>query len=123
VDEFIAYETNVTNVPDILTNYFRLNFADQTSVLCYFKKAGERPLLLACSSILTEGDYYLGEIKEEINIENIHALYNFTILPVINNDIFTIENEGTHIFITYPSEELDFNGKDELIIYLITYFQ
>ena len=36
------------------------------------------------------GTYSLGQIKNEIKLDNINIKYNFRILPVSNNEIFYI---------------------------------
>ena len=51
-DNFIAYETNVTNIPSVIGSIFYLNFTgrekDTLDFGCFFKKGEYNPLLLLC---------------------------------------------------------------------------
>ena len=119
-NDILAYETNVTNISNVITATFDLLF-NETEFICFFKKAVEKPLLLLCSTD-NVGNYSLGEIKEEIEFDEIHALYNFVILPVVNYNEFVIEDNDTDIIVvSYPSEILDFNLNDDLIINYFIY--
>ena len=116
-NSFIAYETNVTSINKISTEYFNITPERNNSLECILKKNDEK-LLLLCKTLIS-GKYSLGEIKE-INLTQINILYNFIIVDSKNEEEFTIsDEEGTLISFVYP-EELDFNLKDSYIVRYIT---
>ena len=116
-NNFIVYETNITDINKISTDYFILTPERNDNLECLLKKNDEK-LLLLCKALLP-GKNILGEIKK-INLDQINRLYNFIIVDSKNEEEYTIsEKEGTIIFSVYP-EVLDFNSKDSYIIRYVT---
>ena len=119
---FIVYETNITNIPEVnvlLPDNINL-FENMKSDMCFFRKGENSPLLLLCFA-LKEGIYSLKEIKNEIIISDINYKYNFIILPVINNEKFTVTNDKSHIplILNNNPKILDFNKIDLIQIDII----
>ena len=115
-NEFIAYETNIDNVPILTTNYFELNTENNRKLNCIFKKnINRKNLLLLCNTTI-EGNYSLGKIKLNV-LDKININYNFTIEEFTNNEIYEVSNEGTKIISVFPIE-LNFTEADS---YNITY--
>ena len=118
VDNFIAYETNVTDISDIITDEFKIgNKSDY--IYCLFKKIRRNNLLLLCQQEIG-GNHSLGEITEEIKLIDINVKYNFFIIPQNNTEVYTIKNRGTFMQLIYPLE-LDFTSKDSYTIEFIMY--
>ena len=114
LNNHIAFETNVSysNVFNITTTYFLLD--PNKGINCFLKKTNNKPLYILCR-YLSVGDYSLGEIKNEIKLDNINIKYNFRILPVSNNEIFYIRETGSIFSFSYP-QLLDFYKNDTLTI-------
>ena len=70
-------------------------------------------------SFWIEGNYSLWEVKEEIILDDIHTKYNFTILPVINDEVFIVDGLGFSLIFNYPLI-LDFTLNDNLIVKYFT---
>ena len=87
---------------------------------CYFKKTELNPLLILCKWNLA-GDYSLGQIKEEIKLNNIHMKYNFIISPLTNNELINIKGLGNSALFIYP-QLLDFYLNDIYNIDIIVNF-
>ena len=98
-NNYIAYESNVTNISNLITNNFLLN--TNKTFNCFFKKSELNNLLILCNLNKT-GNYSLGEIKTQIILDDIHIKYNFIILPVKSNEIFNIEGIGSKALFIYP---------------------
>jgi len=120
-DTYIAYETNVTNINEVLNlNAFDLEFeiegqTEKKEAECSFRKYEETPLLLVCLAV-GYGKSKLKEIKEEMIISDKYIKYKFRIQPVRNTE--TIEREkasGTFISWVYP-KVLNFTKSDSYII-------
>ena len=111
--EYIAYETNITILPNIFTREYDLHL-EENNFKIYFKKSEGKPLLLL---ILADklGNYSIGNIKENIILNQIHLMYNFIITPVNLQDVYEIKEEGSNILTIYP-EILDFRKNDILIL-------
>ena len=109
-NNYIAYETNVTDISDVSTGKFYIK-KDYGYIKCYLKKAGNNPLLFLCHSDLKGG---LGKI-EEIVLDNINIKYNFRILSINNEEYFYKYNIGSTALFVYP-KVLDFNSNEELYI-------
>ena len=120
-DNFIAYETNVTNIPSILGFAFYLNFTgkEESSLnsSCILRKGEYNPLLILCL-----GEYEdvlsLKEIENEIRLNYINAKYNFIIQPVKNTETITIINSTIplpYFYVIYPNI-LNFNVKSSFEI-------
>ena len=120
LNNFFAYEanTNDTNIQNLSTESFSLNFED-TNGECFFKKVNEKPLYLLCSVIMEEEAIIsLSEIKEEIILTEIHSKYNFYIQPVKNDEKIILKGEGSFPMFTIQ-KTLDFSKNDELTLDLI----
>ena len=120
LNNFFAYEanTNDTNIQNLSTESFRLNF-DDTNGECFFKKVNEKPLYLLCSvNMEEEAIISLSEIKEEIILTEIHSKYNFYIQPVKNDEKIILKGEGSFPMFTIQ-KTLDFSKNDELTLELI----
>ena len=116
-NNFIVYETNITDINKISTDYFNVYLERNNTLECILKSYDER-LLLICKSLIS-GQSFLGAIKE-INLTQVNILYNFIIENPKNNEIYTTSNkQGTSISLIYP-EELDFNLTDSYILRYIT---
>ena len=118
--QYFTYETNVTSISNIITNKFTYQYNTLTQATCFMKKAFEKPLLLLCQ-IWYEGTHSLGEIKQEIRLENIHIKYNLLIQPVVNKEEFYLSSEIIIdiMLFAYPTV-LDYylNDKIKIIFYI-----
>ena len=114
--QIIAYETDVTSLPNLISNSFRDIKINNTEMYCVLKKTEEKPLLLLCMADYP-GTFFLGEIQQEIPLNGIHLRYNFIISPVSNYEEFTIyeSDKGAVIPFSYP-EILDFNHNNNIIV-------
>ena len=116
-NSYIAYETNITNINNIIS-VFKLNFTNEfgkiEEVGCYIKKYEDNPLLITCSPP-NIGKFWLKEIKKEIIINDTNIRYNFRIQPVKNEEriYHSGKDKGSWIVWLYP-EILDFSNKDTL---------
>ena len=115
-NNYIAYETNVTNISDVSTGKFYIK-QNYRNIKCYLKKAGNNPLLFLCHSDLGG---QLGKI-EEIVLDNINIKYNFRILSTNNEEFFYKNNYGSIALFVYP-KVLDFNSSEELFINYVMQF-
>ena len=120
-DNYIVYETNVTDIQNINIPYIELPFDGTKEVLsCTFIKGGINPMLISCLLERKNNDEYISikEIEEEIiNEESI--IYNFRIQPVkIEEKCKIFYSFYSDIIGIYP-EVLDFQSKDsyEIEIY------
>ena len=115
-DTFIAYETNVTDIPNHyqVLDGFSLTFINKDDEgiecefpnECYFFKYDNYPLYIACF-VNQEGENKLVEIEKEIKFEKYSELYNYRIQPVKNNEIIKHKGYGSFIYWYYP-KVLDF---------------
>ena len=117
----IAYETNVTDIPNFynpLDNQFDLSFINKDSEgsesefkgKCNFLKYDNNPLLLVCW-VNGVGENRLNEITKEIIIENNNIQYNYRIQPVKNEELIHFKGEGSFISWNYP-KVLNFSNND-----------
>ena len=120
---FIAYETNVTNIPNIISKEFKLRFLNRESdsqyegdKYCNFKKTIGQPLLIICQ--FQEGEFSLSEIEENIELNDLNVKYNFVVQPVFNNEIFKINVIGQGFSKSYPNI-LDFTLNDQISVFYI----
>ena len=60
-NNFVAYESNVTNISNIITEQYKIGKSNYT---CYLKKDPDKPLLMLCTGF-TEGNYTLKELINE----------------------------------------------------------
>jgi hypothetical protein len=111
--EYVAFETNITNISNVLTKevYLTIKRIDFRFIL---KKTEQKPLLLLVRT-KDYGNYSLNVINETITWDQIHSQYNFIIGPITNEEVFEIQDEGTNVIISYP-EIFDFTENDALII-------
>ena len=132
IDEYgvpIAYETNITDIPNIyipddekfyltFTNKNSEGIEDEYDAKCIFRKYDANPLLILCW-LNYPGTNWLKEIKEEKLIDDNNILYNFRIQPVKNEDKIDYDEKNfLSIFTNYP-RVLDFTKNDDsLFIYL-----
>ena len=101
----IAFKTNVTNIPSINSDIFKL---------CYFKKNKESPLLYLCNFSRGTSSY---KIDDKLILNNLHYKYNFIIQPFNYTYHFTLDSlfYGTSIRATYPAI-LNFTSEKSLTI-------
>ena len=100
---FLAYETNITNISDIISDKFKLIFKsdEQENITCRFKKSIQTPLLIIC--LMSGKDtFYLEEIKEELILRNINIIYNFRIQPTNISEQCEVKENGNYISFVYP---------------------
>ena len=84
-DQFIKYETYITNIPNFHTGYasFSMKFEDVEENYCSFKKYDDALLLLICGILNhSTNEIYLSEFENEIISDNINIKYNFRIQPL-----------------------------------------
>ena len=100
-----AYDTNITTISNLTSDFFLLEFNGKNNFNCFFKKTSEKKLLLVCMNYGEHGTYSLGQIKNEIKLDNINIKYNFLIQPVTNNDEFICDNttNGSYVIFSKPS--------------------
>ena len=123
INTFTAYETNITNISDIISESFILpfKFDHNHNISCRIKKSIKAPLLIICVMPLN-GSFYLEEIKKEIILDNINAKYNFRIQPVNNTDKCFVEDRMDCIKSSYPIV-LNYYLSDTIYIDLDYYWQ
>ena len=113
---FIIYETNITKIPHIITDNFKIVSNRNDDINCLFinNNQNENKLFLLCNAE-SKGTFRLGNIENQ-TISNINIQYNFKISEITNDEVCTIsENEGTKIYSVYPNI-LDFNKNKSYII-------
>ena len=103
LNEFVAYETNMTNMPNILSKAFPMEFSDsKTFKNCFLKKGEEKALLLICLA-LEPGKFNLKETTALTELKDIHINYDFVISPINNKEIFEVKDgESNYISDIYP---------------------
>ena len=112
---YIAYETNITNIANVHSQNFYLQ-TSKNNFRCFFKKNKIDPLFLLC--YLNSWSDYLGIIDNEIILDNINILYNFRIQPGNNTEYFYASERGSIGITLYP-KILDFSQTDRLTINFI----
>ena len=115
-NEFIAYKTNIENIPVLTTDYFEIDIIKNQKINCIFKKSYNHINLLLLCNATEDGINSLGKISQII-LDKINIFYKFIIEEFENKQAFNVSNEGTKISSLYPLE-LDFTKKDS---YIITY--
>ena len=116
--EYIAFETNIKNIQNIITLEESKNIAEKINLRFSFKKTENSSLLLLIRSF-SYGKFSLNSIKENLRFDNIHSKYNFIIKTVKTTEEFEIQGITTEVLLNYP-QILDFNKNDTLIIdYLV----
>ena len=118
---YIPYETNVTDIDNVISGEFSIDLITGDTIECFFKKSEKTSLLMICDLIASshgENDFYLGEIDKQIELKDINIKYNFYILPVINEEKCKIDGDGNIIHFNFP-KTLDFTSNDILNIYYV----
>ena len=119
IDEnnLIAYETNVTEITNVITKEFGISLSDGKTLRCVLKKSENFSCLLMLCELPKkhEDTFSLGEIKNQIELKEEHIKYNFYILPVKNEEKCQIGGSGAYIMFSYP-KTLDFTSKDSITI-------
>ena len=115
---FIAYVTNITSISNIISGKFNIQkkYGSLMAPIynyCYLKKTIKDPLLILCKGDFSKN--YLGEIKEEVILNNSNIKYNFFIQPVVNNEKVDFNGYFITALFQFP-KILDFHLSDELII-------
>ena len=106
---YIAYETNITSLDNIISNKFQLD-----NVTCLLKKDTEKPLLMICK--LTNRDLYIiPKITEKVELSHINIKYNLIILPRTVEDKITINYSSGNFLFATPME-LNFLKHDQIFI-------
>ena len=90
-DTPIAFETNVTNIPNINSDIFNL---------CYFKKYKNTNLLYLCNFNISTLSY---KINDELIINNSDYKYNFRIQTSNNTFHFIVNDYGKSINLAFPT--------------------
>ena len=123
INDSIVYEveTDVTNVTNLVTGTFILDFKYNDRIIikfCYFKKIEQTPMYLLCESKLSINlSMSLSEIKEIMPLNDIHEKYNFYIQPVKSDDIINIAGSGSRLGLIIP-KTLDFYTNETIYIEL-----
>ena len=117
-DNFVPFETNVTNISNLITDGVQCNMAENENT-CFLRKDPDKPLLLLCTGFI-EDDYPLKDlINKEIIFDNINVKYNFRIQPTDNTEELEIDFEGGgYIYLTYP-KILDFTKKNKYQVHFL----
>ena len=115
-NNLITYETNVTDITNVITEPFDVSLSNENKIECFFKKSEEISLLMICKLPKDHGNTFsLGEIKNQIELHKINVKYNFYILPTKNEEICNIKRNGGFVQFTFP-KTLDFISKDSITI-------
>ena len=116
-NSFFVFETNISDISPLTTNYFNIPLISNENIKCLFNKMGNEKddkLYLMCKAEINK--IYKMKISEDIIINDVSILYNFKILQ--NDEIYNISvsnEEGIIISYVYP-ETLDFSKSDSLVI-------
>ena len=100
--EFIAYETNITNISNVITSYIKVQYNStdiNNGTICYVKKNEDMNLLFLCY-MNDEGTYSLGKITGKFTFTNIQ--YNFILENAENYEQVYVSGKGNHIMSQYP---------------------
>ena len=132
---YIAYETNIKNIPIITTDIFSLPFVEINKDYwienyCFLKKRNdELPLLLLCNLYMKKREnetfYTLNEVKD-LHLPYIHLDYIFILNIPNTREVITIKkNNENYIrgFINsiYP-EQLNFTSQDSITFVVYSFF-
>ena len=115
LNNFIIYETNITNISSITTNYFNIAPNRNDVINCLFKKNNKKDKLLLLCLASNPGETSLGQI-DEITLENISITYNFKIMQTLKEEKILITDEENAIISSVYPTEIDFNKSDYYII-------
>ena len=117
-NEFIAYETNITNIENIsiiTTDYFNIKQETNEVINCIFKNNENKNNLLLLCNATNEGEYSLGNIKQT-TLDKINIHYKFNLQESENNDVCNIINEEGAKITSVDTLELNFTEKDSYMI-------
>lgn len=118
-NSFVTFSTNITNLPNIISEIFTLYINSTIKTKCFFIKHDEStPLYLTC---LTEyaSNITLGEIKG-FRKDNIHYKYNFILVPGKNEELISITKKESSFIMHSFSTILDFTKNDsDFELYLL----
>ena len=132
---YVAYETNIKNIPIITTEIFTLPFVEINQDYwienyCFLKKRNDDlPLLLLCNLYIkkTENEtfYTLNEVKD-LHLPYIHLDYIFIINIPNTREVITVKkNNENYIrgFLNsiYP-EQLNFTSQDSITFVVYSFF-
>lgn len=110
-NNYITYETNVTDISNVVTGKFSIKSEKHGNIKCFLKKTPKDPLLFLCKWTYNYKDY-IGEIKNENILYYSSIRYVFIIQPFKNNDNFEIISLGNIALFAYP-RVIDFNLKEQ----------
>ena len=110
---YIVYETNITKLPEITTNYFNIISNRNDELKCFFKNNDDK-LLLLCDAE-NSGENQLGKI-DQLTLIDINILYNFEIVATENNDKYTVSDIEGPIILSVNPLSLNFSLNDSFII-------
>ena len=114
---YITYETNIknnTNITNVHTLLFSLKTLEGKTIDCSFKKTKETSLLMICLAEI-EGEFSLGQVANQTELNNINIKYNFIIEPINNNETCTISGFGSKMLLSLP-KKLDFINNEQIIV-------
>ena len=119
----VVYDTNITDIPYIYTNSFRMNFtylsSDYTYLTCNLVKLKLSPLRMICRRISTF-ILTIEEIKEEIIFDELNFKYNFRIQPVKSNEkIFSLDYKYNSYIFWRNQNYFDFRNSTNYTIEII----
>ena len=114
MNNYISYGTNVTNITNVYSYFFSLDFSD-TYFFCNLKKTEVTPLLVICKIDL-EGEFSLKKENMEKRLYNINIKYNFFIQPINNYEKFKCSGKGSYMIFNLP-RVLDFTLSNRINIY------
>ena len=120
--KLLVYETNVTSISNFISSKFTIQKQYSTFdfldlINCYFKKTNKGPMLLLCEKYWSRD--YIGEIKQEIILNNLTIKYNFLIQPVTHIEPAKFDTGLLIPLFSFP-KVLDFTSNDEFILnYLV----
>ena len=115
-NNFVVYETNVTSISQITTDYFYIYSYTNGMMRCMFKKINGK-LLFFCNSDDSELSYFrLGKIDNMI-MEDDNIFYRFNIKETENLQYcYIYSGEGTKIFFADYPNEFDFTSKSKYTV-------
>ena len=106
--ENIAYKTNSSSSPNIITDKFNMTFVDisnrtiKKEFSCYLKTSQEQSNLNLLCTITEEGSYLL--LPQGKESTTIHYKYKFNVVKIAEDPApFNVTGKGSQIFLTYPN--------------------
>ena len=116
-NNYIAFETNITNIPSFDSFLFYLKFSllnDQTKFdqLCFLKKNNDNStLMLLCQMNKNKEMNLVLNETDKLNLSDININYNFIMSYSNKEEIINIKGDGNFIQAEYP-QILDFSSND-----------